>query len=244
MNKKALIAIISVCIILVIGVLLIIQRNPMTKTNYDSILKKLDNKEDFVLLLIDKDSEMNEVFQYYIDVYDLDIEYLYNDKTNNQYNEIIKRLNLTESSDNEITLLKIKKGHFNNGEIGLFGEAAIKNFLIENELIDKSYAEIDTAIESDFKDYYQDEKSYCVLYINSSNEDLYIYRKELVKNKIRSLVLYVGNIEQMEAEKYFQEELGFDDSNDQLPAVIKVRQNKVLYASANVTVKDLVKKCK
>ena len=129
--------------------------------------------------------------------------------------------------------------------MGDLEEKNLKDFLINNEIIDKNYKNIDTAIDNKYKDYLNDKRGYCILYINAGDKDLYKYRRQLVENRIRSLIMYVGNGNQNSSEKYFKEKIGIKKGDySKLPMTIKIRNGKILNTSSDVKVNELVRKCR
>ncbi len=209
--------------------------------SYKNVSEKINNKESFNLILIKKDSSMNKVFDYYEDVYSLKFERLYIDKDSEECKELMKKLNLDINEDDDTIIQIIKNGVPNYIMKGLFSENDLRKALLKQNVLGKEYKEIDAPITNNLKNY-KDAKSYSILYINSDNKLLYDYRKKLVKNKIKSFILYTGSGDNKEVES-LHKELGFNNSvNDKLPVLIKIKNGKILYYYSNVKLDELIKK--
>ena len=97
--------------------------------------------------------------------------------------------------------------------------------------------------DSDFK--YNKDDTYNVLYINQSDKNIYEYRKLLVKNKIKSLIIYAGNITQRDEEQSIREKLNIPNNTyDNLPILIKMKNKEIINSYNNISLNDLVKNCK
>lgn len=243
-----MIIIVLVLIVIVSAILLVTLPNnkhdKIVVNEYQTIIDKINNKESFLIILTKKSSEMNDTFMYYIDAYDLDANYLTMDNKDEKYKELLKMLSLQDTGDNEIIMQYIKNGNPFAGIIGVFSESDFKKFLIYNKIIDSTYKDIDVLVDGNFNDYYSKNQSYCLLYIDRKNENLFKYRKKLVENHIHSLIMYVGGIESMDTEEYFNEKIDFKNNPEaKLPVTIKVQNNKILYSHSNVMLKDLIEKC-
>lgn len=249
MKRKKLI-IISIVVLLVIGVFLLIQRLPVAN-EYKQVLEKIDSDKSFNLLIVNESpsnkttSDTANIFEYYKDVYGLNFIRVNGNSNNLHYLKIIKKIDVNLSGNEPIIFSMFSKGNSVSNMIGEFPESFLKEYLISNKLIDKEYKDIDTAISTDFKKNLKKDKGYCILYIESNSNDLFAYRRLLVKNKVKSLIMYEGQTNQMEVEKYFKKELGLsNDVSDKLPMTIKIKNGKILYSHTNVTLNDLVQKCK
>ena len=98
-------------------------------------------------------------------------------------------------------------------------------------------------MDSDFK--YNKDEIYNVLYINASDKNIYEYRKLLVKNKIKSLIIYAGNITQRDEEQSIREKLNIPNNTyDNLPILIKMKNKEIINSYNNISLNDLVKNCK
>lgn len=209
---------------------------------YEEVVKKINNKESLNLVLIKKDSDMNKVFKYYEDVYGVKFERLNIDKTSLGYKQLMKALDQDIEEDNEIIFQIIKDGVPNYIIKGLFSEKDLKKQLIEQKVLGEEYKDIDTFMDSDFK--YNKDDTYNVLYINQSDKNIYEYRKLLVKNKIKSLIIYAGNANQIEVENDIKEKLNIKSSLDaNLPVLIRIKNNKVIKSYSDITLNNIVEKC-
>ena len=209
---------------------------------YEEVVKKINNKESLNLVLIKKDSAMNKVFEYYEDAYGIKFNRLYVDKNSLGYKQLMKALDQDIEEDNEIIFQIIKDGVPNYIIKGLFSEKDLKKQLIEQKVLGEEYKDIDTFMDSDFK--YNKDETYNVLYINQSDKNIYEYRKLLVKNKIKSLIIYAGNANQIEVENDIKEKLNIKSSLDaNLPVLIRIKNNKVIKSYSDITLNNIVEKC-
>ena len=210
---------------------------------YEEVVKKINNKESLNLVLIKKDSAMNKVFEYYEDAYGIKFNRLYVDKNSLGYKQLMKALDQDIEEDNEIIFQIIKDGVPNHIIKGLFSEKDLKKQLIEQKVLGEEYKDIDTFMDSDFK--YNKDETYNVLYINQSDKNIYEYRKLLVKNKIKSLIIYAGNITQRNEEQSIREKLNIPNNTyDNLPILIKMKNKEIINSYNNISLNDLVKNCK
>lgn len=244
-NKKIIISliVIGLIIISVIGVLLNNQKHPMQTTSYNKVIKKIDKKKTFNILITDKEtSDLRPVLNYYENVYDIDVDYLDLDPKDAKFNEFMKKVSIDFPPSLKSIFITVKDGKITGSIMGWFNESNIKDLLVESKTIGKEYKDIDTVIIKNLKSY--SKEPYTILYINKDNKDLYKYRELLVKNKIKSVILYPGTGEIKEV-KAIEKELGFDRNvNDKLPTLIKIKNKKVLYYYSNIKLDDLVKKAK
>ena len=183
---------------------------------------------------------MNKVFEYYEDAYGIKFNRLYVDKNSLGYKQLMKALDQDIEEDNEIIFQIIKDGVPNHIIKGLFSEKDLKKQLIEQKILGEEYKDIDTFMDSDFK--YNKDETYNVLYINASDKNIYEYRKLLVKNKIKSLIIYAGNITQRDEEQSIREKLNIPNNTyDNLPILIKMKNKEIINSYNNISLNDLVK---
>ena len=241
-NKKIVFVIITI-IIMVISMGLLITNKPKTTNQYDIIIKKINNNETFSIAFIKEDnSNAKEIFEYYEKAYSINIKYIYVEQNDSNYRSLAKKLNLSET---RTSFIVIKAGKIISGITGIINEHNLKKVLIDAELISKEYESIDQLISNDFKNTAEKNVTYNILYIDSNHKNLYKYRELLVSNKIKSLVLYANNVDQIQTENYIKEKIGIKKGDySKLPIVMKVRNNKVLNTHSNVKPNDLVRYCR
>ncbi len=237
-TKKRIILLISLIVIVIISIITVTITSNSDNNNYQEVIDRINNKETFVLLITNKDNELLDIMNYYKDVYSVEYTSLdYNNKK--EYNEILKKLSYDGSLDNDSLLKLYKNGEEIAGIEGIFSENDIKILLINNGLIDKEYKEIDSLSLSNI----DVNNSYNVLYINKDNKDLYEYRKLLVKNKIKSAVVFHGSYDESGLAMMLDEEYNTFEK-DVLPILIKMKKNQIMYSTTNIKLKDLVNKSK
>jgi len=246
MGKKTIVMVIIVLICIFMIILLL--KNSDSKVSlstYESIINKVNNKESFNLLLQDSDNDdIIEIFNYYHDVYDIEYELLLVDYNNELFNELLEKLSLDMLPQDKSVFIIVKDGKIHSTIRGEYSEFNLKEFLINHELIEKRYMYIDAIIYGNFQDYYKEDDSYCILYIRSDNQNIYDYRKTLVQNDIKSLIMYTNYAGSEEAEKYFKEKIDFGNNiTEKLPAIIKIKQKKILGSHTNVSIKDITRLC-
>ena len=244
-NKKIIISliVIGLIIISVIGVLLNNQKHPMQTTSYNKVIKKINKKETFNILITDKDTmDLRMILNYYENVYDIDVDYLDLDPKDAKFNDLMKKVSIDFLPSFKSIFITVKGGKITGSIMGEFNEPNVKDLLVESKTIGKEYKDIDTVIIKNSKNYSKD--SYTILYINQDDKDLYKYRELLVKNKIKSVILYPNTSEIKEVES-LNKELGYGyDINDKLPTLIRIKDKKILYYYSNIKLEDLVKKAK
>ena len=246
-TKKIIVEIVTIIGIIAIGVLLINQRHLVANRPYKETIESIDNKGTLNVLIVDKNENtgIKDIFNYYKEVYEVNYKLINKDPKNEEYKETIKKIDPNLTGEEPFVFAVIKDGVAIATLMGDLEEKNLKDFLINNEIIDKNYKNIDTAIDNKYKDYLNDKRGYCILYINAGDKDLYKYRRQLVENRIRSLIMYVGNGNQNSSEKYFKEKIGIKKGDySKLPMTIKIRNGKILNTSSDVKVSELVRKCR
>lgn len=245
-NKKPII--ILVLILLIVGVISwkSFSIKPSKKlTIYETILERMNNGESFNLLIGNgKREDLKQMLDYYSDAYGLKIIYLKSDINDTNYSKILLELGLESPVDEQLEFQIIRNGKPYSGTGGILDESEFQAFFIKQKLISEEYKDIDHILSFDFKAYYNQDKTYCVLYDNLDSESSYKFRKLLVKNKINSLILYIGSSD-ISTVEYLKKQLGLDrDFIKKLPIAIKIRNNQVLSSVNNVTLDNLVDSCK
>ncbi len=246
MSKKTIVMFIIVLICVFMIILLLKNSNDkVVLSTYESIIDRVDNKETFNLLLQNNDNDdIIEIFDYYHDVYDIDYKLLLVDYNDERFNELLEKLSLDILPQDKSVFIVVEDGKVRFTIRGEYSEFNLKKFLVDHELIEKRYMYIDAIIYGNFQDYYKDNNSYCVLYIRPDNQNIYDYRKTLVRNDIRSIIMYPNYAGSEEAEKYFKEKIDFGNNiNEKLPAIIKIKQKKILGSHTNVSIKDITRLC-
>ena len=252
MKLRTKIIIIALSIFVGIGILLFLQKNsllPIFTNKYTNIIKKIDNKETFSVLIVNDSAygkEMKKTCDYYKDVYGIKYIYLDEDHDDTEYKKLIKKLGSNLTGKETTIFAYIEKGVVKSSLAGEFYESSLKDFLINNGLIEKKYKDIDTIVIDKYNDSFKDDKSYNILYIDGADKNLYQYRKLLVKNKIKSYIVYVNNLGQIDTEKYFKKKLKFDsmEDNNKLPVIIKIKNGKIESSYTNISLKEFVNKIK
>ena len=250
MNNKKVIIILSIVILMVLGVLLLMQRHPEANY-YKEVLDKISNEETFNILIVNE-SDTNKtardtakIFEYYKDLYGVKYIRVDGNVKDSDYMKLIKKIDSNLNGQEPIIFSMFDTGKPVGNMIGEFKEPILRDYFINNKIISEEYKDIDVVMDNNLVKYLKSKKSYCILYIDPSNNNSFAYRKILVDNKIRSLIMYTGQANQIEIEKYFKEKLKITgDVSEKLPMTIKIRSNKVLYSYSNVKLDDLVDKCK
>ena len=195
----------------------------MQTTSYSKVIKKIDDKETFNILITDKDtSDLRPILNYYENAYNIEVDYLNLNPKDEKFKDFFKKTSIEFMDSFKSIFIVVKDGKITSSIMGEFDESSIKDLLINSKTIGKEYKDIDTVIIKNLKNY--SKEPYTILYINKDNKDLYKYRELLVKNKIKSVILYSGTGEIKEV-KAIEKELGFDRNvNDKLPTLIKINQ--------------------
>ena len=249
MSKKIRIIIISIIIpVLIFLSLIIIYYSKPSKTDkkyeekINKIINKIDKKEDFCLLLSSvEDKYLKQALDYYKDTYNINIDYLKIKSNNESLDNLIKKLNIDINKGFDNTFLIIENGSLKNSITGYFNEIGVRNLLIKNGTIDEKYNKIDALITEDYKN----EDSYDLLYVALGDKSIFNYRKLLVKNNVKSYVLYFGFADQNKIEEEFDKKLEFKYTpKEQLPALIQVRNKEVTNIYTKIDLKEFEKHIK
>jgi len=246
---KTIIIVLIILIIIVLLIFLLKGEKKVYYNEYEKIVEKLNNKESFYVLLMqdENDELLSPSLDYYSDVYDLKYMKIKMNFNNNTFNKLNQNDMFGLTINDKNAFIVVKDGKVINKLVGEFGEKTLKRFLIDSNLISNEYKYVDILLTSDkeFDKYYKSDKTYCLLYINSDNNNLNNYRKKLVKNKIDSLVLYNSGISLEKTIDYFNKELKIKKrSNEKLPAVFKIKNNKIEELHHNITLDKLIDYCK
>ena len=210
---------------------------------YDAIIKKIDNKESFNLLILKGQNEMKGTFNYYEDVYSLKYEEIQIDTTNNSFKKLIKKFDFPIDDTTTRVFMVIEKGVITGVVVGEFKEKELKETLISSNVISQEYKDVDVMMDNDFS-IYNDDNIYNILYLGGYDIDVYKYRKQLVENKIKSLLLYSESLKQADADSKIREKLNMgDDLENKFPILIKYRNGEILESIPNITVDNLVTEC-
>ncbi len=253
-NKK-LVTIIILSLVLIIGIIVLIMtlKMPSKKAipkeiNYKHIEEKISNKESFNLLIINSaKSDSKKLLNYYKDTYGLKYDYLIANYKNENYNNLIKKMNIKVINNRTELFVAIKDGIVVSSFGGIISEQNLRSYLITNKFIDKKYKKIDYVFKDDeFKKYYNESKTYILLYINKDNNNLNAYRKILVKNEVNSLIMFSKDFEQIKTSQYFNKKFDLgDDETKKLPILIKMKDGDVISKKYNISVEafsDFIKK--
>ncbi len=243
---------ILITIILLISLLLLALGLFLPKDNikvkddpYTKIIERINNKETFNLLISKNDYyNIEKTLNYYKDVYNINHETIKANYSNSSYKELIKLLGLVITNGDDMVFIIIKEGKIVNSLIGDIEEPDLKRLLIKSKLINKEYEKVDAIMEDDLKKYKND-KEYNILYISNSDKDLYKYRSLLVKNKIKSLILYANSLNQYNVITELEKALNInEESKIDYPILIKLNKGKLEKKYTKVNLDNLVEKCK
>ncbi len=247
MKNKKLIAMLIITLICIFMTILLSQSNDARAviSTYENIINKVDNKESFNLLLQDShNDDIIEIFNYYHDVYNIEYELLLVDYEDERFAELLEKLSLEMIPQDKSVFIIVEDGKARSTIRGEYSEFHLKEFLINHELIEKTYMHVDAIIYGNFQEYYKDNNLYCILYIKPDDQNLYEYRELFVHNDIKSLIMYSNYAGSEEAEKYFKEKIDFGDNTvEKLPAIIKFNNGKILDSHTNITHKDITRLC-
>ena len=213
------------------------------KDSCSTALERIE-KQQSINLIISKEKNTMPSFirKYYKNVYEIKYDFVTLNKDNKScvklLNKIDKNININSVSY-LVTLIDHGQvvSYFNSS----MTENSFKNYIIDNNILDKKYKEIDYVFKDDeFKKYSKNNKIYWLLYLDSNDKEMYEYRKILVKNNIQSLVMYSNEIDQVYTSSYFNEQLGIEDmgENNVLPVLMKIKNGEILSRYNNITVKD------
>ena len=213
------------------------------KDSCSTALERIE-KQQSINLIISKEKNTMPSFirKYYKNVYEIEYDFVTLNKDNKScvklLNKIDKNININSVSY-LVTLIDHGQvvSYFNSS----MTENSFKNYIIDNNILDKKYKEIDYVFKDDeFKKYSKNNKIYWLLYLDSNDKEMYEYRKILVKNNIQSLVMYSNEIDQVYTSSYFNEQLGIEDmgENNVLPVLMKIKNGEILSRYNNITVKD------
>lgn len=247
MKKKIIILIIVICVITTI--IIVFQKNikavRQTEKNsvYEQVLNRIKDKETFNLLIVKSKQNQKELltmFKYYKKTYSIDYKMIQANKENKDYQALVNKLNI-EYNEQDSMFIIIKDGIMNSSLIGSYSELDLKSLLINSGLLDKKYETIDSLIDNSFfKEKYNKENNYNILYIDQNDPNLYEYRSILVQNSIESLIMLKDNANQIETIEYFNKKLGFNDEiYNKLPLVIRIRKDNFL-CTPNITKANIV----
>lgn len=192
---------------------------------------------------ISTDNNFIKAMNYYKKTYSISYEYI--EKENVEfYNLLNKRTGFHISPQDENVFMIFKDGDAVSSYTGPYLESSIRKLLIDNNVLDEKYKEIDYVIyDNEFDEYFKKDTLFNILYINESSDDLYKYREILMKNNVKSLVLYANNIDSSDTCILFDEMFNINsDSYNNFPVLIKVKSGKYLSIEKNITLNNFMDK--
>lgn len=244
MKKNKFLIITIVIIIIVVGLIYLIFGN---KKNlfidpYEELIDKMNKKETIcVLLTNEKNDELIKTLDYYKNTYDIDIEYLDMNFDNQTFYKFIKKAQVGVDRSTENALIVIKDGRFESGLMGYFSENLIRDLLQRTNIIDAKYKDVDAPITDEYKN----KDTYDILYISQGDKNLYEYRKLLYKNKKTSYVMHPAYGDHSKIAIDFNKKLGYKGiPTEELPALIKVKDKKIVKVYNNIKLADFKRKIK
>lgn len=206
-------------------------------------LERIEKQQSFNFIVSKEKAKMPSfIKKYYKNVYEIKYDFVTLNKDNKScvklLNKIDKNININSVSY-LVTLIDHGQvvSYFNSS----MTENSFKNYIIDNNILDKKYKEIDYVFKDDeFKEYSQNNKIYWLLYLDSNDKKMYEYRKVLVKRNIQSLIMYSNEIDQVHTSSYFNKQLGIEDmgENNGLPVLMKIKNGEILSRYNNITLKD------
>lgn len=244
-NNKIKIIMVVFIVILIIAIFLLSNTDgEIFQNEYETIVDKMNNKESFNLLLIkDKDEDMIRTLDYYSEVYDIKYEQVDINVGNRHFDKIANKILIDKNYYDNNIFAVIKKGKLDSYLIGYLDDKSYKEFLINNSIIDKEYKEVDVLIKNALNIDYKHDNLYNILFIGGNDNNANEYRKILVKNKAKSFVLYLDNINQIYSDNNLKEQIKFDNKAT-LPVLVKMKNDKVLYSKAGIALDDFEKAIK
>lgn len=245
MRKKIIIFLLIFITISLLGVTIFNKKSVRTNPKND-IITKIEKKETFnVLLTNGNNEELVNLFKYYEKAYSLKYSHMKYIYTSSEFNNIMSKLPIKITPDINNAFLMIEQGSLKYSLLGDFNEEDLKKLLINAHIIDQEYEDIDKLINNDFKNNYDENKIYSILYLNKNDENLYKYREILVKNKVKTLVMYTNGLNQADIEESLKNQINYgEDITKKLPIIMKVRNNKVMFSTTNITLDNLLEKFK
>ena len=243
--KERKISLVFICL-LIITLLLTACSNKSDSNVKDSCSTALERieKQQSINLIISKEKNTMPSFirKYYKNVYEIEYDFVTLNKNNKSCVKLLNKIDKSISIDSVSYLISL----IDHGQVVSYfnssmTENSFKNYIIDNNILDKKYKEIDYVFKDDeFKKYSKNNKIYWLLYLDSNDKEMYEYRKVLVKRNIQSLVMYSNEIDQIHTSSYFNEQLGIEDmgENNVLPVLMKIKNGEILSRYNNITVKD------
>ena len=200
---------------------------------FEDLKKRIDNKETFVLVIGDENTVIDsyqKMLDYYKDVYDFKYTYInLNEWPPTTYNKLVKIIDLNTNTLGYPYLLYIDKGVATISSNNVRDENGVKTFLINANIIKKEYTEKDYLInDEEFKDFIND-KNGNILFYARNDENIYKYRKELLKVNAKVSIIYAERLNNQEIEYKLRQMLKLSDTKDfNLPMLIKFRSGEIV----------------
>lgn len=240
-NKKMLIIIISILVVLFLGVIYFIflrdNAQPLIKSEYELLIEKLDKKESFNLLIEDrKNSDVDYALKMARDLYGLEYEKTEVNKFNaKEYDILLERLSLYNDKPHLTypVFVNVKDGKTTSYLVGFMTETDLKNYLFNNNIVDNKYKNKDNYIsDEEFKEISKTNEEIIVLY--GKNNEIYDIRKKLIKGNIDYYLLDVGRTNTIETEDMVLNEM----PEEKGPFLIKFKEGKIVKYLSNITVNN------
>ena len=258
--KKLLIVI--VVILLMILVPVFFNKNTGTKNQnyFVEVEKRLKNKDNFVILLYDSVpntskndfcihcEEAETLFNYYHELYNLDIFYFDKYKTSkedydNFYNYFSKDLNvdLEEPSTSLPVAIIIRDGMWKAIVSYCHVENDLKDYLIKYEFIDENDSKVEKQINSeDYKKIIKEDKYNFIVFHNYGKESI-LYRKKLVELSKKYKFIYYTVYDGLAANTNITIDF-LDKYKDDLmvPSIAVIGKNEIIDYSSSRKEEDLI----
>ena len=185
--------------IIIIAILLVFgfkdyskMKNKVSKPNkfITNIIKKIDNKEKFILYLNDDPnicgsacSDIYDIVSFYEEVYNLKFIEVNKSKIPTiDYNKLLKKLNCKESDITYPNVVMIEEGYAKERVNSVVTEELFKNALIDNGYISADSISNDVQIDyNTFWEYYKGVDDKLVLFYTYENPDSYKFRGKVLR---------------------------------------------------------------
>lgn len=231
-----IIGIISVCVLLILG---LIVRNYgkqeiVYDNTYDTIMKKVDNEENFLVYITSDDADkcsnckyINKIIKFYHDEYNLDFIYYNNSK--NKSSDLEKLNKKFQFQDNYLTnpaVMIFKDGKVSAVDNEMSGEESLKEFLVRDGFISQEYANIEKELKDndEFKQVMASGSNKLIVVSNGDIKLKKILFEGAVKNKFNYYVIYEGKFD------YYDQYMALFNLNKNIssPSLVVINGNKIV----------------
>lgn len=245
---KKTIAIITIIIFTLFFIIFLVVKNSSNYIYKDDIVKKMKNKESFLIYIYNDKCEnciiANEIIDFYKDNYNLEFYIINSERVSKKEKTLLE--NIFEFEKDYIVtpaIIVIVNGKVVAVANEIIDDLDLKNYLLDYGMLDKKYDDRGNILTyEEFKERFATNDTNVIL-ISSYDKEGYKLRKKLLdmsqKNKFNYKYIYYRNSDSFEIYKYVIENM--ETPKIELPIVVIIENNKIVDSISSYKEKEIKK---